>query len=76
MKYKSAIAVRMKERQATSTGGKNPQLLTKWTEAEKRPEQTTKRKELAKIAGTSEGSIKQRKLPHGVASFVVPMPPI
>ncbi len=37
---------------------------------------TTKRKELAKIAGTSEGSIKQKKLPHGVASFFVPMLPI
>ena len=44
------IAEQMKERQATSTGGKNPQLKTKWSEAEKRPENTTRRKELAKIA--------------------------
>lgn len=40
----------MKERQATSTGGKNPQLMVKKPEAEKQ-EKTTTRAELAKIAG-------------------------
>lgn len=62
LKYEEVIAEQMKERQATSTGGKNPQLKTKWSEAEKRPENTTRRKELAKIAGTSEGSIQRTKL--------------
>lgn len=75
MKYKSAIAERMKERQIESgvafgRGGKGSDQMNHTFE------KTTKRKELAKIAGTSEGSIKQKKLPHGVASFVVPMPPI
>lgn len=62
LKYQDVIAKKMKERQATSTGGKNPQLMTKWSEAEKRPEPTTQRKELAQIAKTSEGSIQRSKL--------------
>ena len=43
----------MKERQATSTGGKNQQLMVKKPEAEKQ-EKTTTRAELAKIAGVGE----------------------
>lgn len=62
LKYEQVIAEQMRERQATSTGGKNPQLKTKWSEAENRPEPSTRRKELAKIAGTSEGSIQRSKL--------------
>lgn len=50
----------MKERQATSTGGKNPQLMTKWSEAEKRPEPTTTRKELSKVALKYEQIISER----------------
>lgn len=61
LRYEDVIAKRMKERQSTSTGGSKPQLKTKWSEAEK-PEPTTKRKELAKIAGTSQGSIQRSKL--------------
>ena len=61
LKYESVISERMKGRQATSTGGKNPQLLTKWSEAEKK-KKTTTRKELAKIAGTAQGSIQRTKL--------------
>ena len=61
LKYESLIAERMKERQATSTGGRSPQLMTKWSEADK-PKSTTTRKELSKITGTSEGSIQRTKL--------------
>lgn len=61
LRYEDVIAKRMKERQSTSTGGSNPQLKTKWSEAEK-PEHTTRRAELAKIAGTSQGSIQRSKL--------------
>ncbi len=50
----------MKERQRTSTRGVNPQLKTKWSEAEK-PEPTSQRKELAKIAGTSEGHYQNKR---------------
>lgn len=60
LKYQDVISKRMKERQATSTGGRNPQLMTKWSEAE--TEKTTARKELANIANTSEGSIQRSKL--------------
>lgn len=35
--------------------------MTKWSEADK-PKSTTTRKELSKIAGTSEGSIQRTKL--------------
>lgn len=60
LKYEEVIAKRMRERQNTSTGGATPQLLTKWSEAEK-PNPTTTRAELAKIAGTSQGSIQRTK---------------
>lgn len=62
LKYEQVIAEKMKERQATSTGGRKPQLKTKWSEAENGERNTTTRKELAKIAGTSEGSIQRSKL--------------
>lgn len=56
------IAKQMKKRQATSTGGKSPQLKTNWSEAADKPEPTTLRKELAKIAGTSAGSVQRSKI--------------
>jgi hypothetical protein len=58
LKYEELISKRMKERQATSTGGVAPQLMTNWSEAG----HTTTRAELAKIAGTSQGSVQRSKL--------------
>lgn len=52
---KPMIAAKAKERQATSTGGKNPQLRQKSAQAE-----TGKtREELAKLAGVSRDTISQ-----------------
>lgn len=56
LRYQGVIADQMKKRQATSTGGAVPQLKIKRSEAG-HLENTTQRKELAKIAGTSEGSL-------------------
>lgn len=68
----------MKEKQREAGGDKVSeraksgvdQMIHSGQSGEDKEEKTTKRKELAKIAGTSEGSIKQKKLPHGVASFL------
>lgn len=67
LKYQGIIAMKMKERMRLATGGdrksedyKN-QGKTNWSDVEK-TKPTSQRKELAKIAGTSEGSIQRSKL--------------
>lgn len=57
LKLEELIEAKAKERQATSTGGKKPQLLTKSTKAE--PVHT--RKAVAKAAGVSEDTIRKVK---------------
>ncbi len=57
LKYQDVIAKRMKEKQGTRTDLKHLGHLTKKLDEEP----TTTRKELSKIAGTSESSIKRTK---------------
>lgn len=60
LKYEAVIAARMKERQVA--GLKTGEKIPFRPNEPNGNEPTTKRKELAKIAGTSEGSIQRTKL--------------
>ena len=59
LKVEALLRVEAKERQATSTGGSDPQLLTNLSKAGKDIINT--RKEVAKIAGKSEGTVNKVK---------------
>ena len=66
LKFQNVIAAQMKERQkaAASKGGKSyspTKGKTNWSEPSNMIKPTNQRKELAKIAGTSEGSIQRSK---------------
>lgn len=62
LKYEAVIAKRMKERQSEYHGNqyKKADLRPNGQKSKEKP--TTKRAELAKIAGTSQGSIQRTKL--------------
>ena len=62
MKYQGVIAKRMKERQAEYHGNQYQKVDLRPDGQKSKLEPTTQRKELAKIAGTSEGSIQRSKL--------------
>jgi len=67
LKFQNVIAQQMKEKQkaAASKGGKSyspTKGKTNWSEPSNTEEPTNQRKEMAKIAGTSEGSVQRTKL--------------
>ena len=54
-KYEGQFREEAKERQATSTGGNNPQLISNWNKAEKSPIIVSK--EIAKLADVGSGTL-------------------
>lgn len=62
LKYEAVIAKRMKERQAEYHGNQYEKVDLRPNGQKSKDEHTSKRAELAKIAGTSQGSIQRTKL--------------